>query len=923
MSEDRRRQAFPEPRRDGELPADEPRAVAPGRRPLTRSLARAAAAWSAPMPLPYRDEMESAFGQDFSAVSATRTDSEALGGAPAMAHGEEVAFTSEAPSKHVVAHELAHVVQHRRGDISGPHSYDGTGVAEQAANIMANAAAPFDARKARLPRPLVIEVLGDRFNIQFKASSKNELVMAVQYAGPYPVDGKQLVNNTLDLTFPRPWMVGPRPLITASVLEVRGNGLTADVTGTGEEIAVLEFVSAPDQNDVNARHVRLKGRTNNDVVPTFGDDGFHIRLPGGDRAAPAGLDAAELARVEVSRASLQLGPDSFTLGARRFAESDEIQLFLEGAGATRISGGLDPNILVPMHKSFGKVAVKLLKVNGRDIEVDLDGDGEADARLVHTADTSDPVQGNRLHKHALHAYDRHGVNVGAAWVHVVGEPWDAPAELNRAKTPLPASQPTASVVAPTQGDVPLEGSITHTLRGGDREIRVDLDGDRRKEMLLRFHGENPTTVTVTQLSSGTSHSLQLTSKSGKGTLSPVVVRTSEGRSPGEPTRDSFIQVYNQEVYGEPAPGITIPPPFDDIRDGRRIYMVWPEGCQENQVVELDFPREKEVSAPLGQDARDPSSHGGVWSTQVRLGEMGDPFLFTLEYAPGGLTFGVAGMNDSGPVAGLGLRLLNEPSLPTIKAVSITNTSVGFDIDSDGTADVHVYDAISGRHSDAYFAQGASAERRHDLSIHGGGVEPRTAVFVIRGRNFVPALTEQKDPDAAVNREAAGAALATHTIAGQEAEGFDIKQMIARYKGGVSAQVLQAGQEGLLSATLVSAWTRLGEDIPVLTALAAAQPSSADARAAVTRRLTDTRNRAAADARTVYQELAAATRGQHAISKHDKFQWENPYTGSPSRWTHQDKDLVLVEKEPGIAALLGDMIDQGNQTGVGMVWPQLK
>ena len=875
------------------------------------------------MPLPYREEMETAFGQDFSGVAATRTDRAALGGSSAMAHGEEVAFTSDSPSKHVVAHELAHVVQHRRGEIDGAHFDDGVGIHEQAANIMAAAAAPFDAKKAVLPRPLMLEVLGDRFSIQFKASNKNELVMAVQYVGPYPVDGKQLVNNTFDLTFPRPWMVGARPLINATVLEVRSKGLTVDVTGTGEEIAVLEFTSTPDHKDVNAREVRLHGKTNNQSIPTFGDDGFHIRLPNSDRAAPAGLDAAELARVQVSSAALQLGPDSFTLGARRFAESDEVQLFLEGAGATRISGGDNPNILVPMHKSFATVALKLLKVSGRQIEVDLDGDGEADVRLVHTANASDPVQGTRLHRHALSAYDRHGVNVGAAYVHVVGEPWDVPVELDRAKTPLPASQPTPSVVAPIQGDVPLEGSVTHTLRGGDREIRVDLDGDRRKEILLRFHGENPTTITATQLSSGASHSFQLTSQSGKAMLSPLVVHTSEGNTPGEPTRASIIQVYGSEAYGQAPPGVEIPPAFDDVKEGRRVYMVWPTGCRETKPFELDFPREKEVSAPLAQDAKDPSSHGGVWSSQVRLGEMGDPFLFTLEWAPGGLTFGVAGMNDSGPVSGLGIRLLNQPSLPTIKAVSITNTSVGFDIDSDGTADVHVYDSISGRHSNDYEAQGASAERRHDLSIHGGGVEARSAVFVIRGRKFVPALTEQKDAGSVVNREAAGAALASHTIAGQEVEGSDIDQMIARYKGGISAQVLQAGQEGLLSSALVSAWTRLGEDLPIVAALDKAQPASTDARAAVARKLAESRSRAAADARTVYQELAAATTGQHKISKHDKFQWENPYTGAPSKWTHVKGDLVQVEKEPGIASLLGDMIEQGNQTGVGMVWPRLK
>lgn len=67
-------------------------------------------------PVPYRREMERAFGQDFSGVRAymgRREPMETIG-AHAAANGEDVAFAEHSPSKRLVAHELTHVVQRRK-----------------------------------------------------------------------------------------------------------------------------------------------------------------------------------------------------------------------------------------------------------------------------------------------------------------------------------------------------------------------------------------------------------------------------------------------------------------------------------------------------------------------------------------------------------------------------------------------------------------------------------------------------------------------------------------------------------------------------------------------------------------------------------------------------------------------------------------
>lgn len=69
--------------------------------------------------VPYRKEMESSFGADFSGVKAysdgaARQASSDLG-AEAYAAGNQVAFNSGSPDRATVAHELTHVLQHTGG----------------------------------------------------------------------------------------------------------------------------------------------------------------------------------------------------------------------------------------------------------------------------------------------------------------------------------------------------------------------------------------------------------------------------------------------------------------------------------------------------------------------------------------------------------------------------------------------------------------------------------------------------------------------------------------------------------------------------------------------------------------------------------------------------------------------------------------
>jgi hypothetical protein len=118
---------LPEPQQQPEQPRDQSNAF------LASMLAMRGGAGR----LPYREPLESAFGEDFGDVRVT------LGvplleemGVAAVASRDRIAFASARPSREVVAHELAHVVQHRRGRASarlGPQAGAAEREAEQAA----------------------------------------------------------------------------------------------------------------------------------------------------------------------------------------------------------------------------------------------------------------------------------------------------------------------------------------------------------------------------------------------------------------------------------------------------------------------------------------------------------------------------------------------------------------------------------------------------------------------------------------------------------------------------------------------------------------------------------------------------------------------------------------------------------------------
>lgn len=131
----------------------------PGRRSLAGGLSRMeapaamdAASQGAPTAIPFRPEMEAAFGEDFGGVRAFLGRSEPMAAmeANAAARGGDVAFGTDDPDRRLVAHELTHVVQARRHGSAGVQASPIVSTPTDAAEQEAEELAPRAARGERV-----------------------------------------------------------------------------------------------------------------------------------------------------------------------------------------------------------------------------------------------------------------------------------------------------------------------------------------------------------------------------------------------------------------------------------------------------------------------------------------------------------------------------------------------------------------------------------------------------------------------------------------------------------------------------------------------------------------------------------------------------------------------------------------------------
>lgn len=267
----------------GEADGHEAEGTSPGKRTLTERIWRraagpapaaappgeafAAATSGAPSSLPFQAQLEAAFGFSFGGVQAHVGTPEARAGlselgARAAAHGESVAFADGNPDLHLVAHEVAHVVQARNG--GGGVQARATTVSEpgDAAELAADRAA--DAVVSGRPVPAVGTADGvtlHRATVVTNGGTFDDTLLYAPFRAGSTVGGNARIQFT------------PNDLVEAPA----------------QQIALIQSVKA-DTNQVAATGALHPTNDQNDTAVSNNPDDTQLVVPSGRTGAGRAID---------------------------------------------------------------------------------------------------------------------------------------------------------------------------------------------------------------------------------------------------------------------------------------------------------------------------------------------------------------------------------------------------------------------------------------------------------------------------------------------------------------------------------------------------------------------------------------------------------------------------------------------------------
>jgi hypothetical protein len=322
-------------------------------------------------------------------------------------------------------------------------------------------------------------------------------------------------------------------------------------------------------------------------------------------------------------------------------------------------------------------------------------------------------------------------------------------------------QPTTTV----QGDVPGENPETLYSEGAD-EIRIDGDGDQRKELVLRMTEEefwpssDPTGVgpvkrfllKIVQISSGQARQVDvsLPKPTFGGQLFPIVQEVTDGRGP---TRISLVtNTTNQwlEIYppGRTATGVD--------------YLVDAVG----QRFSFQFPPEQSEIHKIAAPVDTPHVTGGILFVEVSLGAYNDSFGVTVRpISQTKAQLGISALSGGEPVDTRGAELQIDGQV-RYHVMDTGPVTFGLDLDGDDTPDLIVFDQLT---TPKEYNGGGPPEknRNHRLRVTGKAVGTEQ-FFDFQVRDGYP-VRGNLNPEGA-DKIAESNALAVHGLAAQAKEG---------------------------------------------------------------------------------------------------------------------------------------------------------
>lgn len=842
-------------------------------------------------PLPDLDAIQSSFGRhDVSGIQAhiggeAATASEAIG-AEAYATDNHVAFRGT-PDLHTAAHEAAHVVQ-QRGGVQLQGGFDiGDDTYERNADAVADAVVAGDSAEGLLdpfagsssvsarpvqrkvvqrdrgqrpvlppdivlppagqkeppvdifPGPVTVSMVGDPFVIRLSRES-GKLTVTFTYAGPYPADVQQ--PNTFDLSVGRAITIHPdhnprlgvdppdeKTPYNARIVQLSDRGAVFDLYGDGAHILeVLDAVDGSQPQRFDKRRHLVSARLNGyPSMPGF----MWLALPAGEGDRPQDGE-------HVAASQLTLNNDHFTLRARRHGDSKQVVLSLMHERG-------DSLVMVPLKSGAPiKLSMSILRNDGREIEVDLDEDGRADAKLIHTVNAVQPPGGRMgmshpsidimggfggargegpYYIHNVAAYDADGVRVGTMVHKMLGYAGVIPPAQDERQNPAPKGNAMPDDRAPLQGDIPGEGPTAFKHLAGDWEIRIDADGDRTKELLLRI-------VPGGGANARRSYHLHAIHMTSNGAAENEFSLTDEQASDFDQSGPALVEAND----GRRSAGIRL-----GSNDNSPVLRIWRDllHLPDNATYHANVDGKQEMAFILPGATNEPGEGlsaplttkkiGGITSSDFELTEYRDKFRVTVEKVDGGnVLLGVAAIGAEGPVGGFSTRLfdINEPYLDP--GIVNTASEATFFVKPDiMEPNLRVSSALD----PARDAQGRvipdappSAHRDHRIDLSGPsilGIPQHT--FRVRDGRFVSGWAESPD-----DRRAASASQSVGVLE-EQLKHPSVGEFRIHLDAGLDAEVARAQESGWIPADTAESWAKLKEDMIFIQALEADKKTDRD------------------------------------------------------------------------------------------------
>ena len=579
---------------------------------------------------------------------------------------------------------------------------------------------------------------------------------------------------------------------------------------------------------------------------------------------------------------LTFNGDPFKLRARRIGDTNDVMVDFEYTGKEQINRKKS-SLRVLREDKLTSLTLKSLVNNGRDLQLDLSGDGKADLIMVHTVDGNTSGDGrNQVRQHHFRQFDKDQQFKAQLDFWVTGKAQVIPDNQDEKKAAPDTNAEFPTTAPPTQGNNPGERPRNYLKSGGLTEIRLDGDGDQSKDLVVRVKkleaheggSAKRAKVQIIQLLTGEVRETEfdLPKHDFGGEWLPMTSEVTDGFGPNviDLSRKDKLKIY----------------PASRQQSGVH-YKLEAAGTAKT----LTFPPNTNPLSTVASTTKEQSA-GGIHAVDLKLGAFNDKFRVTLDKSSGVAKLGISALNGDNTGAPYTLPLKSGWGT-RLKALKTEGLHVALDLNGDDKADLEIYDQMQEPASHDGGGD-ASRKRNHRLRVRGAAVTAEKQLFFqVNHGHLTGAAGGKVGSDQQV---VDSASKAVDSLSEQKRLGSFAEQLAA-YEGALFKERKAALDKGYISQTVYDAWGALSMDMVML-------------RPQVNAGKVDPKlkTEAAAHAKAFYDALANDTKGE----------WVRR-NGGPGGQSHNnrftgDKTIGAGKSpRPGAGSKLSATISGGNWT----------